>query len=80
MSIVTAPFTEMQVAALNRWQTLGYVHEFTCPSDDHDRDSRVLTAGPDGWVCSTCGYRQNWAHDFMADPAQHPRPPTFFSH
>lgn len=28
---------------------------------------RHLLATPEGWVCSTCEYTQDWAHDWMAD-------------
>jgi hypothetical protein len=69
-----APWTIDQVLALNAYQRLGYVHEFTCP-ENHERKSRVLVAKPDGWHCPTCDYRQDWAHDYMADRAMHPRNP-----
>lgn len=68
---VKAPFTTEQVRALNRWQSLGYVHEFTCEC------GRRLTATPAGWVCvgKDCDYTQDWAHDFMADADKHPENP-----
>ncbi|MGY3581471.1 hypothetical protein ACVIGB_000458 [Bradyrhizobium sp. USDA 4341] len=61
---ITAPWTADQVAALNRFQVSGFVHEFTC-INDHGTASRVLIAHSDGWHCPTCAYQQNWAHGFM---------------
>lgn len=62
MPKITAPWTIDQVSALNRWQDAGFVHPFTCPND-----SAALVATYDGWRClaPNCGFRQNWAHDFM---------------
>ena len=71
MSKVHPPWTSEQVDALNAWQALGYVHEFTCP---HNHPDRTLKATTDGWVC-LCGYTQEWAHDFMADKTKHPSDP-----
>lgn len=61
---ITAPWTDKQVKALNRFQHAGFVHPFTCP---HDHANRELVATPEGWVCLTCGYRQDWAHDYMLE-------------
>lgn len=69
----TAPWTAEQVEALNEFQRLGYMHEFTCPNN-HQSD-RVLVAHPHGWQCPSCDYVQDWAHDFMADKALHPPHP-----
>lgn len=62
---LTAPWTPDQVAALNRFQTSGFVHEFTC-GNDHAGD-RVLVAHADGWHCPSCAYVQNWAHRMMLE-------------
>lgn len=63
-----APWSVEQVEALNAYQKLGYVHEFTCPN------GWPLTATPEGWTCpGTCGYTQDWCHDWMADKAKHPQ-------
>lgn len=78
MAIVTAPWTEEQVAALNAWQAGTHYHPFTCGGarmDEahvayqrkHGGDYGQLVAGPDGWRCPVCGYRQNWAHGHMAE-------------
>lgn len=67
---ITAPWSPEQVAALNKWQQLGYVHEFTCP-----HGHGPLTAQRDFWMCLRCGYTQEWAHDFMCDVAKHPKNP-----
>lgn len=76
---VICPFTDSQVAALNRWQQDGRFHAFTCGNDRHDEahkkyqaehggDYGQLVATKDGWVCPVpgCGYTQQWAHEFMA--------------
>jgi hypothetical protein len=49
-----APWSAEEVANLAAWQACGWVHPYTCP------ESRPLTPGPDGWVCTTCGYEQLW--------------------
>jgi len=62
---VEAPWTEAQVKALNAYQRDGRYHPFTCPhAHDADRD---LVATPDGWICRSCDYTQNWAHAMMVD-------------
>jgi hypothetical protein len=70
---IRAPWTPEQVDALNRFQSRGGMHPFTCGNNDHDV-SIVLLAHPDGWHCSAppCDYRQDWAHAFMAQPAAWP--------
>ena len=70
---VVAPWTDKQVEALNKFQRLGYVHEFTCP--ESHRESRTLVATHDGWACPSCSYRQAWAYDYMADETRHPDNP-----
>lgn len=66
--ILVAPFTPGQVAELNRWQTCGWVHEFTC-GGPHPGISVALIATGAGWVCPVngCDFTQDWAHAFMAD-------------
>lgn len=78
---IRAPWTDEQVAALNRWQGEGAVHPFTCPADGthgsaRHSDRRILVADNQGWVCewNDCGYRQQWAHDFMLDTPALRRP------
>mgnify|MGYP001241801252 CR=1 FL=1 len=72
LGIITAPFTEAQVTRLNEWQKNKKVHPFTCGQcRDADpefplRDQHELVATEDGWICPTCDYTQDWAHDFMA--------------
>lgn len=72
MAHIHAPFTLRQVEALNRYQQSGAFHPFTCRNRGDGRhrttiDLGVLEATRAGWVCPDCEYRQNWAHDFMAD-------------
>lgn len=73
--LIRAPFTPAQVEALNRYQTHGNMHPFTC-GNDRGRSNVVLIARTDGWHCSEplCDYRQDWAHAFMADPEAWPKP------
>lgn len=65
-----APWTSSEVAALNRYQTCGFVHEFTCGGDH--AGNRVLLATPEGWRCPTCDYRQDWAHSAMLETPKDP--------
>ena len=68
MNRIRAPFTPQQVVALNRFQTSGELHTFTCGfSDDHPDDGGILVAVQHGWICpATCDYELDWAWDFMA--------------
>jgi hypothetical protein len=68
--IVKAPWTDQQVANLNRWQTCGHVHPFTCPNHAKASQDGVifvtsLVAQHDGWHCPDCAYTQTWAHAMM---------------
>jgi hypothetical protein len=75
---ISAPWTMDQVDALNRYQRQGSFHPFTCggergdaahksyAQEKGDPDWGLLVATPDGWICPVCGYRQDWAHGFMA--------------
>jgi hypothetical protein len=70
-TFVAAPWTDEQVANLNRYQRAGVFHPFTCGRRDEHRDNPgVLVAETDGWHCPAagCTYRQEWAHPFMAMP------------
>lgn len=76
---VQAPWTPEQVESLNSFQACPWFHAFTCPHRVlHQRQipepEGSLTATPAGWVCgaaqpdgTSCGYMQDWAHEFMAD-------------
>jgi len=77
---VVAPFTAEQVDSLNGYQASGMGHPFTCPRRGDGEHTRpvtrvdgvvvpgdVLVAATFGWMCPTCGYPQDWAHQFMAD-------------
>ena len=68
MDIIKAPFTDEQVKNLNIYQKAGRFHPFTCANRDenHEHDD-VLVATNEGWICPICGYKQDWAHKFMAD-------------
>lgn len=70
--MISIPFTEEQVAALNGFQRAGVMHPFTCGyRDDHyAADPGILVATTTGWECpyKHCEYFQLWAHAFMADP------------
>lgn len=66
MTKIQAPFSPERVAALNRYQTRGKFHPFTCPNE-HVGEA-VLLATREGFVCPVegCEYSQDWAHAFMA--------------
>lgn len=74
--MLVPPWSAEQVENLNRFQSSGQWHPFTCGNDDlHAALNRVrpaLVATTIGWVCpdDDCDYMQAWAHPFMADPAQ----------
>lgn len=55
-------FSDQQVKNLNLYQQSGVFHPFTC-GNDSCRD--ILIAKTSGWVCPSCDYTQNWAHEFM---------------
>lgn len=74
MNKIKPPWTEEQVQRLNEYQTAGNFHPFTCGGcrdrlgtgyPDGPFDDRVLTATPNGWVCATCDYIQDWAWESM---------------
>lgn len=70
--MISMPWTDEQVAALNAYQAKAPFHPFTCGyRDDHySVDPGILIATPTGWECpyKYCDYMQHWAHPFMADP------------
>lgn len=59
-----ATWTEEQVKLLNEYQQRGEFHPYTCGNSNCRRDypDAVLIATAEGWICSHCPYRQNWAH------------------
>lgn len=67
----TAPWTPEEVEALNAYQEGGWFHPFTCGRcrDADPRwpspDEHLLVATEAGWICPTCDYTQDWAHEFM---------------
>lgn len=68
--LLYAPWTTEQVVNLNRWQSAGAFHPFTCGGEIHNGERKpTLIAAHDGWLCpdSECSYRQGWAHVFMAE-------------
>lgn len=68
------PWSDAQVEALNRFQSLRLFHPFTCPHHSGLRDKdRALVATRQGWRCRHCTYTQAWAHRWMltvADEAE----------
>lgn len=80
---IRAPFTQEQCDRLNEFQNSHPFHPFTCGGNrmddahkayqaEHGGDFGQLVATTDGWVCPVpgCGYRQGWAHGFMAGGTQ----------
>lgn len=68
MPKIFAPFTPEQVKHLNNWQQTLPVHPFTCGTKEKHKegDEDRLIPTKDGWICLSCDYKQNWAHDYMA--------------
>lgn len=70
-----APWTDDELANLNRFQTLGFMHEFTCCSPEEipecqrrtKQNGGMLTATTDGWVCPCGKYKQDWCYPYMLD-------------
>jgi hypothetical protein len=65
MGIIKAPFSQVQVYFLNRFQEAGRFHPFTC-GGEKCRENLVATT--DGWRCPLCDYTQDWAYAIMAKP------------
>lgn len=74
---IRPPWTLEQVSALNDYQRSGVMHPFTCGHEHPAHPNAILTAMPDGWRCHVlgCDYEQDWAHEFMANPAKWPQFP-----
>lgn len=81
--MVLAPWTDVTVETLHRYQTSGVAHPYTCPRDHETVTSSrtgtrryvitprpVLEATEAGWICPDihCGYTQRWANAQDADP------------
>jgi len=70
---IRPPWTDEQVERLNAYQAAGKMHPFSCPDREEpgheiiNGDLGTLTATNDGWVCTGCGYTQDWARESMAD-------------
>lgn len=71
MTSIKSPWTPEQVAALQAYQDAGYMHPFTCPTENHSSIGNLVPTAR-GWVCQFCDYTQDWAHDFMFLPPVHP--------
>lgn len=59
---IYAPWTEDQVKLLERWQNVGFVHEYSCIKNTKRCGKLIPTVS--GWICPYCDYRQNWFMDF----------------
>jgi hypothetical protein len=85
--LIFAPFSRVQVIALNRYQRSGLVHPYTCSSkqDSTEIDEiaykklhpnytlRTLIATEKCWVCPGCGKTQDWAHKLSLKKWKLPR-------
>lgn len=64
---IVAPWTDAQVAALNRYQRAGRMHPFT-GTRHADGTECILIATPEGWTkCDGGPVVQSWAWRFMAN-------------
>jgi hypothetical protein len=72
MTEIRPPWSAETVEQLNRFQTAGRMHPFTCRAGHPEKTTSgpVLVATSDGWVCPDidCSYVQRWAPSFMTDP------------
>ena len=73
---VATPFSVEQVTNLNKHQTDGRFHPFTCGGSACPVTHSTLVATVRGWICPYCDYTQGWAHGFMATPKPLPAPDT----
>jgi hypothetical protein len=71
MTKFKAPWSLEQTQHLNDFQHASLYHPFTCRNrgDGEHEGEGLLRATTDGWVCPSCDYTQDWAHPFMAVPA-----------
>ena len=74
MNKIIAPFAADQVAKLNEFQELGFIHPFTCCSKIGQHCERIngsgngtLIATAKGWICPCGHFTQDWAYDFMIE-------------
>jgi len=66
--VVYAPWTDEQVAALERRQDNDMLHEYTCNC------GHQLIPSTNGWWCEECPYTQNWCHKSDAEyPKNEPK-------
>lgn len=65
---ILAPWTDEQVTSLNEFQTMGFMHPFTCRVGSSHGPGYLL-ATTNGWQCTekNCDYNQTWAHAFMVN-------------
>lgn len=63
--IIKPPFTEEQVIALNYYQHIDIMHDYTCRNEHGG--VRKLVATKDGWICPSCDYAQETALSWMTD-------------
>lgn len=68
--IIKAPFTQEQVENINKYQTEGRFHPFTCMSHkgckrNEENNFGELVASKDGLTCPCGNYKQDWVHDSM---------------
>lgn len=63
--IIKAPWTVEQIEALNLYQKSNLLHPYTCGGNRKDKNhldgEGILVANENGWVCSYCDYKQDWA-------------------
>lgn len=69
-------WTDEECKKLNEYQNGDFSHPFTCGNDrmdaahrkyqaEHGGDFGQLVATPQGWICPSCSWHQDFAHGFM---------------
>lgn len=66
MSLSRAPWTQDEADNLNEWQKMGLINQTLCGDRARHPEYKGLpVATRKGWICPSCGWKQEWAHDFM---------------
>lgn len=61
--MLSAPWTDTQVRAIQAWQAAGTVHPLTCATSEHG----PLEVHADELWCRSCSYKQTWVPAVCAE-------------
>lgn len=57
MSMAHQPWSDEDIAFLEKWQRDGAWHPYTCGGESCRAD---LIPTREGWICPRCDYKQSW--------------------